>query len=213
MKVFYYKISGMTCQGCVESVIESLKKVNDISNVDVDFEQEIVKLSINRDINIIELQKFLSDKYTLNEINHKNKSSLENNSANYSTNQSKKIKQLIPLGIILLYIIIGSNIMHFNDWNLDAFMLDFMGLFFIVFSFFKMLDLKGFPDSFKMYDPIAKRFPLYGWIYPFIETALGLMFLIRFKVEIALIFTIIILGITTVGVAKTLLDKKSIQCA
>ena len=103
--------------------------------------------------------------------------------------------------------------MHFNDWNLDAFMLDFMGLFFIVFSFFKMLDLKGFPGSFRMYDPVAKRVPLYGWIYPFIETALGLMFLIRFEVKIALIFTIIILGITTFGVTKTLLDKKSIKCA
>jgi len=203
----------MTCQGCVNTVIKNLKKVQDISNVDVDFEQEKVKISISRDINILELQKFLSDKYTLNEIIHKNESSLENDSANHSTNQNTKIKQLIPLGIIFLYITIGSNLIHLNDWTLEAFMLDFMGLFFIVFSFFKMLDLKGFPGSFRMYDPVAKRVPLYGWIYPFIETALGLMFLIRFEVEIALIFTIIILGITTFGVTKTLLNKKSIKCA
>ena len=213
MKVYNYKILGMTCQGCVNTVIKNLKKVQDISNVDVDFEQEKVKISISRDINILELQKFLSDKYTLNEIIHKNESSLENDSANHSTNQNTKIKQLIPLGIIFLYITIGSNLMHLNDWTLEAFMLDFMGLFFIVFSFFKMLDLKGFPGSFRMYDPVAKRVPLYGWIYPFIETALGLMFLIRFEVEIALIFTIIILGITTFGVTKTLLNKKSIKCA
>ena len=203
----------MTCQGCVNTVIKNLKKVQDISDVDVDFEQEKVKISISRDINILELQKFLSDKYTLNEIIHKNESSLENDSANHSTNQNTKIKQLIPLGIIFLYITIGSNLMHLNDWTLEAFMLDFMGLFFIVFSFFKMLDLKGFPGSFRMYDPVAKRVPLYGWIYPFIETALGLMFLIRFEVKIALIVTIIILGITTFGVTKTLLDKKSIKCA
>ena len=203
----------MTCQGCVNTVIKNLKKVQDISDVDVDFEQEKVKISISRDINILELQKFLSDKYTLNEIIHKNESSLENDSANHSTNQNTKIKQLIPLGIIFLYITIGSNLMHLNDWTLEAFMFDFMGLFFIVFSFFKILDLKGFPGSFRMYDPVAKRVPLYGWIYPFIETALGLMFLIRFEVEIALIFTIIILGITTFGVTKTLLNKKSIKCA
>ena len=92
-------------------------------------------------------------------------------------------------------------------------MLDFMGLFYIVFSFFKMLDLKGFPESFKMYDPLAKRLPIYGWIYPFIETALGVMFLMRFEVNIALIMTLVVLGITTVGVTKTLLDKKSIRCA
>jgi hypothetical protein len=103
--------------------------------------------------------------------------------------------------------------MNYKEWNIAEAMLDFMGLFYIVFSFFKLLDLKGFPDSFRMYDPLAKRIPIYGWVYPFIETALGLMFLLRIKVNIALIVTLIILGITTIGVTKTLLNKKSIRCA
>ena len=76
-----------------------------------------------------------------------------------------------------------------------------------------MLDLKGFPDSFRMYDPLAKRVPVYANIYPFIETILGLLFLLRFEINIALIATMIVLGITTVGVTKTLLDKKAIRCA
>ena len=92
-------------------------------------------------------------------------------------------------------------------------MLDFMGLFYIVFGFFKMLDLKGFPESFKMYDPLAKRLPIYGWMYPFIETVVGIMFLMRFEVHLALITTLVVLGITTVGVTKTLMEKKSIRCA
>ena len=108
---------------------------------------------------------------------------------------------------------VASILLHKDDWNIGEMMLDFMGLFYIVFSFFKLLDLKGFPESFRMYDPLAKVFPVYGWLYPFIETALGLMFLLRFKIPIALIATLVILGITTIGVTKTLLDKKSIQCA
>ena len=76
-----------------------------------------------------------------------------------------------------------------------------------------MLDLKGFPESFSMYDPLAKRLPIYGWIYPFIETALGIMFLMRYEVNIALVITLVVLGITTIGVTKTLIDKKSIRCA
>ena len=92
-------------------------------------------------------------------------------------------------------------------------MFDFMGLFFIVFSFFKMLDLKNFPTSFSMYDPLAKKIRFYGWIYPFIETLLGLLFLMRIKLLSAVVITIIILGITTVGVIKTLMNKKKIQCA
>ena len=76
-----------------------------------------------------------------------------------------------------------------------------------------MLDLKGFPDSFRMYDPLAKKMPFYAEIYPFIETILGLMLLMRFQTIIALNTTIIVLGITTIGVTKTLLDKKTIRCA
>ena len=76
-----------------------------------------------------------------------------------------------------------------------------------------MLDLKGFPESFRMYDPLAKRLQIYGWIYPFIEVGLGVMLLMRLKIKIALIITLFVLGITTIGVAKTLFNKKSIRCA
>jgi len=92
-------------------------------------------------------------------------------------------------------------------------MLDFMGLFYIVFSFFKMLDLRGFSESFRIYDPLANQVPTYGKVYPFIETALGIMFLLRYQIKIALIITIVVLSLTTIGVIKTLLDKKSIRCA
>ena len=92
-------------------------------------------------------------------------------------------------------------------------MLDFMGLFYIVFSFFKLLDLKGFPESFKMYDPLAKVMPVYRWIYPFIELTLGILFLMRIQISIALVITLVILGITTIGVTRILLNNKTIQCA
>ena len=103
--------------------------------------------------------------------------------------------------------------LNYKDWNSREMMFDFMGLFFIVFSFFKMLDLKNFPISFSMYDPLAKKIRFYGWIYPFIEIFLGLLFLMRIKLLSALVMTIIILGITTIGVIKTLVNKKNIQCA
>ena len=67
--------------------------------------------------------------------------------------------------------------------------------------------------SFRMYDPLAKKAPIYGYIYPFIEVLLGVMFLIRFEINIALILTIIVLGITTIGVTQVLLNKRSIKCA
>jgi hypothetical protein len=76
-----------------------------------------------------------------------------------------------------------------------------------------MLDVRGFAMSFSMYDPIAKILPPYALVYPFIETILGVMLLMRYNVVIALIATIIILGFTTYGVTKSLLSKRTIKCA
>jgi len=158
-------------------------------------------------------QSTLPEKYTFNEKNS-SKESIPIDVSNFRMEDEKsKLQQLKPLLLILFYISGASILMNYKEWNIAEAMLDFMGLFYIVFSFFKLLDIKGFPDSFRMYDPLAKRIPIYGWVYPFIETALGLMFLLRIKVNIALIVTLIILGITTIGVTKTLLNKKSIRCA
>jgi hypothetical protein len=88
-----------------------------------------------------------------------------------------------------------------------------MGLFFIVFSFFKFLDYKGFPDSFKRYDPLAKRIPAYASFYPFLETALGIAFLGSWKLPIVLSITLGVLSFTTFGVLRALVQKAEIECA
>ena len=51
-----------------------------------------------------------------------------------------------------------------------------------------------------MYDPLAKVIPIYGFLYPFVETVLGVMFLMRIQIIVALIVSLIILIVTTVGV-------------
>ncbi|MGC6438262.1 MAG: heavy-metal-associated domain-containing protein [Flavobacteriaceae bacterium] len=208
-----YKITGMTCGSCKASVEKSLNDLEDVANAFVNLETGEAIITMHNHIEVSELQKALSSKYTITEREQKNVFASVH-SSNYEIEEGKsKLQQLKPLLLIIFYIAVASILLHYKNWSWSNFMLDFMGLFYIVFSFFKMLDLKGFPDSFRMYDPLAKRVPAYGWIYPFIETALGLMFLIRFEVKIALIITLVVLGITTIGVTKTLLDKKSIRCA
>ena len=97
--------------------------------------------------------------------------------------------------------------------NIRSFMLDFMGIFFITFSFFKLLKLKGFQNSFKKYDLIGKQFNLYCWIYPFIEIVIGIFLLMRFHIYIFLIITLIILTSTSIGVIKSLRKNENIKCA
>ncbi|WP_298782431.1 heavy-metal-associated domain-containing protein [uncultured Polaribacter sp.] len=208
-----YKISGMTCSSCKASVEKSLNDLDNVTKVDVNLESQEATITMNGHIEVSELQKVLPSKYSITKKEHKNVFASAQNS-NFEVKEEKsKLQQLKPLLLIIFYIAVASILLHYKNWSWSEFMLDFMGLFYIVFSFFKMLDLKGFPDSFKMYDPLAKQVPFYGWVYPFIETALGLMFLMRFEINIALIVTLIVLGITTIGVTKTLLDKKSIRCA
>ncbi|MFD2568388.1 heavy-metal-associated domain-containing protein [Pseudotenacibaculum haliotis] len=207
-----YQVSGMTCGGCKASVEEYLSEIAGVTNATVDLEKGEVEVQMNTHITIETFQNALPEKYTITEkLEEQAEASL---SSNFMLEEEKsKFQQLKPLFLIIFYITTASILLNYKDWNWGAFMFDFMGLFYIVFSFFKMLDLKGFPDSFRMYDPLAKKIPFYATIYPFIETALGLMFLIRFETTIALWITLVILGITTIGVTKTLLDKKSIRCA
>ena len=68
--------------------------------------------------------------------------------------------------------------------GLAVFMQYFMGLFYIVFSFFKFLDYTSFPSSFRQYDPITKRLPFYGWVYPFHRDCPWPRLFVVFQVEI-----------------------------
>ncbi|WP_343768882.1 heavy metal translocating P-type ATPase [Gangjinia marincola] len=209
-----YHIQGMTCNGCRTDVEQRLNAVEGVTKAQVVLETEEATITMDSHIATEKLQQALPKKYTITQKQEVTpKSEIPSSSPVLAQEEKSKLSQLAPLLLILFYIASASILMHREEWGLTEIMLDFMGLFYIVFSFFKLLDLKGFPDSFRMYDPLAKRVPVYAKIYPFIESALGLMFLFRFELLIALIATILILGITTIGVTKTLLDKKSIQCA
>ena len=202
-----YHITGMTCNGCRSSVEKALAALPEIEQVVVLLEQNAAVVNSESEISLTKLQEALPNKYVISEM----KMTVEADGAN--SKELSKFQQLKPLVLILLYISVTAILLHVENWTLQGFMFDFMGLFFIVFSFFKLLDLKGFPVSFRMYDPLAKVLPIYAWLYPFIEIALGLMFLMRYQTRVALVITLVILGITTFGVTKALLDKKSIRCA
>ena len=202
------QIYGMTCEGCKSSVEGKLGSLYGVDNVQVDLATGEAVIYSKNPISLSLIKETLPPKYSL----------IKEEVVNLNTNgdltlKESKIKQLKPLFIILGYIFIASISLNYKNWNSSYAMLDFMGLFYIVFSFFKILDIKGFSMSFRMYDPLAKKAPIYGYIYPFIEVLLGVMFLTRLEVNIALVITVIILGLTTIGVTQTLLNKRAIKCA
>ena len=199
-----FKISGMTCNGCRSTVENKLSSLDGVDNAQVNLTNGEAIVYSKNPISFSLISNSLPSKYkVIRNIPDQDNEIIKSN----------KIKQLKPLFIILGYISVTSILLNFRNWNSTNAMLDFMGLFYIIFSFFKILDIKGFSMSFSMYDPLAKQAPIYGYIYPFIEVLLGMMFLIRFEVNIALILTVIVLGITTIGVTQTLINKRSIKCA
>ena len=196
------QILGMTCQGCRKGVEEKLATMAGVSKVSVSLEHASAEFETKEILDVASISAVLGEKYTVDNLN-------ENSS---TPPVDSKWKQLRPLFLIFGYVIAGSFLLS-RGQDIAVFMQYFMGLFYIVFSFFKLLDYRGFPASFQQYDPIAKRLPVYGWVYPFIETVLGLAFLLSWQVELALWITVFILGSTTLGVVQQLRKKSSIQCA
>ena len=195
------QILGMTCQNCCKGVEEKINSIDGLSNVEVNLEKAEASFDSSTEVSLDLLANILGTKYTVNLI------------VNATTSSTpSKWKQLRPLFLIFSYVTLGS-LMLSNGNSLSLFMTNFMGLFYLVFGFFKFLDYKEFPASFSQYDPIAKRIAVYAWVYPFIETALGIAFLYQFELQIALCVTLFILGSTIIGVVQQLRQKSKIQCA
>ena len=191
-------IEGMTCEGCVASVEHAIKQLPNVNDVTANLKTGTVEVHYQQYFDVNEIEAVLPPKYALVED---------------ITTAPSKAKQLYPLGLIFLFLIGGTLIIHYPTFVIRDVLPDFMGLFFGVFSFFKYLDLRGFQSSFRRYDPLAKVIPFYAWLYPFLELSLGVLFLMRLELQLALWLTVAILGITTIGIVKVLLSKKEIDCA
>jgi len=202
MKNRFY-VYGMTCSGCAKSVKETIKSEAEVNQVRVSLETGLMEIQSKKKFSTSEISTLLGPKYNI-----------QKTGSDLAKIGTSKFKQLTPLFIIFIYLTTGTLFISYKiDLSLERSMQIFMGLFFIVFSFFKFLDYKGFPDSFKRYDPLAKRIPGYAKIYPFLETIMGMAFILDWNLELFLLITIGVLSFTTYGVIRTLIIRSDIECA
>lgn len=193
-----FTIQGMTCGNCKKGVIASLSSLDSVQEVRVDLESGFTQLNTAQEIELSEVQNILGKKYKV---------------VSDQPPKASQLSELFPLFLILSYVLAAALFLSKDNFTAATFMAHYMGVFFIVFGFFKLLDYKGFPASFAQYDPLAKRSRFYGQMYPFIETALGIGFLFQYEVPLMLWLTILLLGMTTVGVIQSLVYKRHISCA
>jgi len=120
-----------------------------------------------------------------------------------------------PLLLIVGYLL-GTVLLC--EWSLGIFqapraMRHFMGGFFLVFSFFKLLDVGGFARSFRGYDLLAQFVPGYGYAYPFVELGLGVAYLLNIAPAATNTVTAIVMLAGLLGIVSVLRQGQEVQCA
>ncbi|GGD48119.1 hypothetical protein GCM10011514_10140 [Emticicia aquatilis] len=200
-----YQLTGMTCGSCEAKVKSALLMVENVTNVDVSKDENSATITMDKHIALKDFQKVLDSKYQISAINHSE--AVEHTKSWFETYK--------PILLIFGYITTVSLLIQLNNdsFNLMQWMNHFMAGFFLIFSFFKMLNLKGFAESYVMYDVLAKRLPIWAYLYAFIELGLGLAFLSNFQPILTNWLTLIVMTISIIGVLQSVLNKKKIQCA
>lgn len=127
---------------------------------------------------------------------------------------SKTLKDYQPLLIIVGLILLVSIVATWKGGgNWIGWMRTFMAGFFLVFSAFKLIDLPGFADGYASYDLLAKHFKTYGYVYPFLELALGFAYLTGVFPTVTDWVTFFLMAFSGVGVAMSMMEGKKFQCA
>jgi copper chaperone CopZ len=207
-----YNISGMTCSGCQAKVQSLLAQVEGVTNVSIDLAKGQAEIGMSNHINTDILKYSLKDypKYQLSEAISAAPTSFGEGEESKSWFQIYK-----PILLIFAYLT-GVSILiawNGNGYNLHRLMQVFMASFFLVFSFFKLLDLKGFAESYAMYDVVAKKIPQWGYLYPFVELALGISYILYLNPLVINIATLVIMSVSIIGVLQSVLNKRKIKCA
>ncbi len=207
---FIYHIEGMHCAACVEKIKSSLSshfKVTEVTLNPPQLQIEADKPPILDDLNTY---ISLAGKYHLQPATSSNDQLLTDT----DTNQTG-LRVYYPIFLITAYIIgvASINNFHSQEINWQGWMNQFMAGFFLVFSAFKLLDVRGFAEGYSTYDLLAKRWYTYGYIYPFLELSLGILYLAQWLPTTTQLVTVIIMGFSSIGVINSLLKKQKFQCA
>ncbi len=202
-----YSIDGMTCGACVAKVKKALEDIPAVNTAMVQLETPQARLDLKETVSPSELQQAIG-KYKISPLK-------ETGEIKSEALAEKSLRTYKPLLLIIAFIF-GVSLLAQYPFDTFSFMLwmrYFMAGFFLVFSFFKLLNISGFANNYAMYDILAGRWKVWGYIYPFVELALGIAYLINFMPWLTNWLTLVVLGISSIGVIKSNLNRQKIKCA
>ncbi len=208
-----YQLTGVTCGSCVAKVTGAFSQIAGVEAVKISADFQNADIQMSRHIPLGELQAALKNypEYQIAELANKPSASRETN----EDTERNFWQTYKPVLLIFAYITGATLLIEYAAGNFDwmRWMRHFMAGFFLVFSFFKLLDVPGFAMSYSSYDIIARRWFGWGFAYPFVELGLGLLFLLNFNPMITNSLALLVMGMSLIGVVQSLLAKRKFQCA
>lgn len=111
--------------------------------------------------------------------------------------------------------VIGFSVLvtYLLGWSLENFLTYFMAVFLLTFAAFKLINLEIFAITYSGYDLVTKKFPAWGYIFPFVEAGLGMAYVLLGNQTWLNVFTLLLTGVASVGVVKELRRKSKVMCA
>lgn len=209
-----YTLAGMHCSACVGRITTALQPFADRVSVSLNPPRAVLSNpNTNATPAAIQAAVMQAGAYTITP-ETRPPSSIEPSTAQQNDHRNR-LTTYWPLILIVGYIAIAAlaGTPAAGETRLAAWMTNFMAGFFLVFSAFKFLNLPGFADAYASYDLLAKRWHTYGYVYPFLELALGLAYLFRFEPTWTHIATILLMGFSSLGVIDVLRQNRKIACA
>lgn len=201
----------MTCGNCVAKAKSQLLLLSDVTEAEVQLTAPQATITMQRHVPLHVLQDALhkAGNYTIAEADG---GMYHRKSIEETASPLAPYKPLLVVGAYITGLTLLAEATS-GGFNGETWMQNFMAAFFLVFSFFKMLDLKGFAESYSTYDIIAKEWIGWGYLYAFIELGLGIAYLLKLAPIATNVVTLVVMSISIVGVLQSVLNKRKIRCA
>ena len=205
MAIYTFRVEGVTCQNCVNSI--GAKIAPQVDSLSISLDNKIAEV-VGDDLTLVQLNQMLEGtRYRFVDV--------DGTHAVGDLVLSSWFETYRPLLLIVAFIL-GSSLLvqlPLEGISVHETMRYFMAGFFLVFSFFKLLDLTAFASAYANYDWIAQRWRGWGFVYPFAELTLGACYLSNVGGQSLHVVTFVLMSFSAIGVIQSVLNKTRIRCA
>ncbi len=204
-----FSIAGMHCGACVKKVEAAVGALAGVRSVHVDLATQSVVVESEAPLDRMVLVQTVAaaGPYTLSDAPRQTQ---------VPSALGATIRRVLPLLLMLVLVTLFAlvkQVFFASPATFHGLMQDWMAGFFLLFGGLKIINLKNFAAMYRGYDVFAMRFAWWGYVYPFLEVGLGLLFLFGAALVFANVATIALMGFGMIGIYKKIHSVEEVPCA